>query len=42
VAYSVSQKMREVCGSYDVECFAVDEDLVRSWGGHRTSAGPAD
>lgn len=42
VAYSVSQEMREICGSYDVECFAVDQDLVRSWEGRRTSAGPGD
>lgn len=42
VAYSVSQEMRELCGSYDVECFAVDQDLVRSWDGRRTSAGPGD
>jgi hypothetical protein len=40
VSYSVSQEMRELCASYGIECFAVDEHLVRSWDGHRTSAGP--
>jgi hypothetical protein len=42
VAYSVSQEMRELCSSYDVECFSVDQDLVRSWYGHRTSSGPGN
>ncbi len=35
VAYSVSQEMRELCGSYGIECFAVDKNLVRSWDGRR-------
>jgi len=42
VAYSVSQEMRNLCGSYGVECFAVDEDLVRSWKGHRTGTSPGE
>lgn len=37
VAYSVSEKMRELCASYGVECFAIDRNLVRSWDGHRRS-----
>jgi hypothetical protein len=41
VAHSVSQEMREICASYGIECFAVDEELVRSWGRHRTSANNA-
>lgn len=40
VAYSVSREMRELCASYGVETFAVDRNLVRSWNGHRNSAGP--
>ena len=40
VAYSVPQEMRRLCASYGVECFAVDRDLVLSWEGHRSSAGP--
>jgi hypothetical protein len=40
VAYSVSREMRELCASYGVETFAIDRNLVRSWNGHRSSAGP--
>jgi hypothetical protein len=42
VAYSLSQEMREACTSYGVECFTVDKDLVRSWGGTPGGVGPAD
>jgi RecB family endonuclease NucS len=42
VAFAVSREMRELCASYGIECFAVDEELVRSWEGHRTGAGPGD
>jgi hypothetical protein len=40
VAYSVSQEMRELCSSYGIECFAVDQDLVHSWNGRRANASP--
>jgi hypothetical protein len=41
VAHSVSPEMRELYASYGIECFAIDEDLVRSWHGHRTSSNAA-
>ena len=41
-AYSVSREMRELCSSYGIECFSVDQDLVRSWSGHRGSASPGN
>jgi hypothetical protein len=40
VAPSLPRGMRELCASYGVECFAIDGELVRSWGAHRRSEGP--
>ena len=41
VSHSVSPEMRQLYASYGIECFAIDEELVRSWDGHRTSASDA-